>query len=415
MNDVISLASARPVAQARPEGYETAATSRGRLNGAVSSQWCSRPQDERFTSLFDLHAFTKSLADASLADVYRSNELRVLASQDNADLLQVVLPKTANSKELLIDPTHFAFGQLCSLTGAPAKWLRKIHAKMAALNLQYALHNHKAEVVKGYVHEADGTARLRAVTGPDYGRIFDHAIVSEVMKIAGDGTGKDGFHWKVPGCIDWSKNVGAGMVYYNPMVDVTKDTTTLYASDRDLNITLVDDLHPIEIGTLDNGKPDLVFRAFTLRNSEVGFTTYELDTCIIRGVCMNRNFWGEENRQTVTIRHSKYAERRFLEETMPALEAYAEASTGPLLQGIATAKATIVARNEEERVEFLRKRGFTKETAQMAVDACLAEEGHPAESVFDFVQGLTAVARNLPHQDARLDLEKRAAKLAKAA
>lgn len=414
MNDVISLASRSPAAQARPDGYETAATSRGTRNGAVSSQWCSRPQDQRFTSLTALHGFTKDLADNSLADVYRSNELRVLASQDDADTLRVVLPKTANSKELVIDPSHFAFGQLCSLTGAPAKWLRKIHAKMAALNLQYALANHKAEMVKGYVHSGE-TQSLRAVTGPDYGRIFDHAIVAEVMKIAGDGTGKDGFHWKVPGCIDWSKNVGEGMVYYNPMVDITKDSTTLYASDRDLNITLVDDLHPIEIGTLPNGKPDLVFRAFTLRNSEVGFTTYELDTCIIRGVCMNRNFWGEENRQTVTIRHSKYAERRFLEETMPALEAYATASTGPLLEGIIAAKSLIVARNEEERVEYLRKRGFTKETAQAAVDACLAEEGHPAESVFDFVQGLTAVARNLPHQDARLDLEKRAAKLARAA
>ena len=41
----------------------------------------------------------------------------------------------------------------------------------------------------------------------------------------------------------------------------------------------------------------------------------------------------------------------------------------------------------------------------------LAEEGRPPESVFDFVQGITAVARDKPHQDARLDLEARAKKL----
>lgn len=41
----------------------------------------------------------------------------------------------------------------------------------------------------------------------------------------------------------------------------------------------------------------------------------------------------------------------------------------------------------------------------------LAEEGHKPESVFDFVQGVTAVARDKPHQDARLDLEARAKKL----
>ena len=38
----------------------------------------------------------------------------------------------------------------------------------------------------------------------------------------------------------------------------------------------------------------------------------------------------------------------------------------------------------------------------------LDEEGHPPASVFDFVQGITAVARGKAQQDARLDLEGRA-------
>ncbi|WP_033964792.1 hypothetical protein [Sphingomonas sp. Ant H11] len=33
------------------------------------------------------------------------------------------------------------------------------------------------------------------------------------------------------------------------------------------------------------------------------------------------------------------------------------------------------------------------------------------ESIFDFVQGITAVARDKPHQDARLELEGKAKKL----
>ena len=41
----------------------------------------------------------------------------------------------------------------------------------------------------------------------------------------------------------------------------------------------------------------------------------------------------------------------------------------------------------------------------------LEEEGHPPESIFDFVQGITALARDKPHQDARLELEGKAAKL----
>ena len=45
------------------------------------------------------------------------------------------------------------------------------------------------------------------------------------------------------------------------------------------------------------------------------------------------------------------------------------------------------------------------------IEAVLVEEGRAPTSVFDFVQGITAVARDKPHQDARLDLEARAKKL----
>jgi len=41
----------------------------------------------------------------------------------------------------------------------------------------------------------------------------------------------------------------------------------------------------------------------------------------------------------------------------------------------------------------------------------LVEEGRKPESIFDFLQGITAVARDKPHQDARLDLESRAKRL----
>ncbi len=39
------------------------------------------------------------------------------------------------------------------------------------------------------------------------------------------------------------------------------------------------------------------------------------------------------------------------------------------------------------------------------LETVLAEEGRPPESVFDFVQGITAVARSKPQQDARLVME----------
>ena len=56
--------------------------------------------------------------------------------------------------------------------------------------------------------------------------------------------------------LDWSIGI------YNPRVDVTKVTTTFYASDRDAFLFLVDDLNPIKAELLPDGSPDLYFRGF---------------------------------------------------------------------------------------------------------------------------------------------------------
>ena len=55
--------------------------------------------------------------------------------------------------------------------------------------------------------------------------------------------------------------------------------------------------------------------------------------------------------------------------------------------------------------------GSRKSETAKIIETVLAEEGRKPESVFDFVQGITAVARDKTHQDARLDLETRAKKL----
>jgi len=83
----------------------------------------------------------------------------------------------------------------------------------------------------------------------------------------------------------------------------------------------------------------------------------------------------------------------------------------PFIAGIRAAREAIVARKDEDREMFLRKRGFSKPETEKIIATVLDEEGRLPESVFDFVQGITALARNKPHQDARLDLEGRASKL----
>ena len=372
--------------------------SQGRNIGRVSSEWYSRPDDEKFLSLNDLYDNVRRRADRARTRVVESRDVRVEARMDNAERLGLIVPGEAGP----IAPTNWSFGQLCSLVGAPASYLRYLPASLAGINLQHGLLSHRGEQVK-LLNTHEGRSELRAVTGPDYGRIWDHELVAAVMKIAGNGVSDT--RWKVPGVLDW------GSMRYNPHVDVTRETTTLYASDRDVFLFLVDDTHPIEAGKLPNGEPDLFFRGFYCWNSEVGSKTLGIATFYLRAVCMNRNLWGVENFEEISIRHSKFAANRFAHEAAPALETFADSSAMSFVEGIKTARGRIVARSDEDRETFLRKNGFSKNDTAKIIQSVIAEEGHPPASLFDFVQGITAHARARSNQDTRLEIEGKARKL----
>ncbi len=372
--------------------------SRGDRIGRVSSEWFLRPDDERYLSLSELYDTVKSRADRAHARTVETSAVKVEASRDDAQSLALIVPGQSQP----IAPTHWSFGQLCSLVGAPTTYIRQLPAPLASINLQHGLLNHRAELVKT-LETDDGRVELRAVTGPDYGRIWDHELVSAVMNIAGNGTGDT--MWKVPGVLDWAT------MTHNPFVDITRNTTTLYASDRDVFLFLVDDTHPIEAGRLPNGDPDLYFRGFYAWNSEVGSKTLGIASFYLRAVCANRNLWGTENFEEINIRHSKFAAHRFAREAAPALTRFANSSPGPFVAGIKAARERIVGRNDEERDAFLRRRGFSKGETGKIIETVLQEEGRPPESIFDFVQGITALARDKTHQDTRLDLEAKAKKL----
>lgn len=385
-------------ARGDPGGDYKVDVSRGGRIGRVSSEWFRRPDDERFLSLDALARMVRGRAERSRTRVVESALIHVEASRTDSERLALMLP----GAEVPVAPTYWSFGQLATLVGAPSAYLRQLPAALAGINLQYGLTSHRAEQIKTMEIE-DDRVELRAVTGPDYGRIYDYELVEAVRRIAGNGTGDT--RWKVPGVLDWSTGT------YNPRVDITKDTTTLYASDRDVFLFLVDDLNPIEAGRLADGSPDLYFRGFYCWNSEVGAKTLGMASFYLRAVCQNRNLWGVEDFEEITIRHSKHAASRFAHEAAPVLLNFANSSPMPFLKGIKTARERVVARSDEDRTDFLRKRGFSKAESGRIIDTVLAEEGKPPETIFDFVQGITALARHKPHQDARLDLEGKAKKL----
>ena len=385
--------------------YQTDALSHGIGNSAVSSQWYNRPDDQKFLSLDSMLNFKKVDASRMTSRTVDTHKVKIIGDYDEANPSRgniFVEYTDDNNQEHNNLPTNWSFGQLSQLAGAPAGYLKDLPAPIAADCIQWGLkYNRGKELIKVYGNQAQG-GELRAATGPDYGRIFDWEILEPIKNLVDASDGR----WKVPGMMTGSRD---GMAVYDPELPVTNDTTTLFASDRDVFVFLVDDRNPIEVGKLANGEPDLMFRGFYAWNSETGSKTAGIAAMYLRGVCMNRNLWGVENFHEIKIRHTKFAPDRFAMEARPALQSFANGSTFSFVEGVQAAKAAKIASDDEERLEFLSKRaGLSGRMAKAAAARHLKEEGRPVENVWDAAQAITAIARDVPHQDARIEVEKKA-------
>lgn len=378
---------------AKVDPFKVGNFQKGQNRQEVSRQWASRSPDQRFLSTTELRAAVAARKEAATESVVSARKIEFLAPiptvADDTNILTVGLP---NGVE--VGATHWAFNQAASLAKAPAGYLRTLPSQIVSDALTHGMrYNRSGEEVKSYVIGDE----LCALTGRDYGRIWDEEVVEAVQIIAGNGTGDT--RWKIPGVLDWSN------MTYDPNAPVTLDSTTLYASDRDVFMFLVDDRNPIEVGKLPNGEPDMMFRGFYVSNSEVGAGSLRLAAFYLRAVCMNRNLWGVENFSELTMRHSKYAPSRFISEARPALESFANGSERKLIEGVRAAKAAKLAEDQDEAIAFLQAREFSRKKALEILAQGEKEEGAPVRTAWDFAQALTANARDIPNNDDRVGQE----------
>lgn len=101
--------------------------SRGQRVARVSSEWFSRPADDRYLSLSDLYAAVRRLTERSRARTVENAAIRVEASRDGAEHLALLPGSSAP-----IAPAHLSFGQFAGLVGAPAAYLRQLSAKLSS-------------------------------------------------------------------------------------------------------------------------------------------------------------------------------------------------------------------------------------------------------------------------------------------
>lgn len=353
----------------------------------ASEQWRSRPADQRFVSLIDLNTHLQYVHANSRASTVSSRALACTPVEGAGHNALQVIDQSGEASNL----THWSFGQLAQRAGAPAGYLRDLPAPLAADCVNYGLHVSRDLSDLGVLrYQNGGPPELRAVTGSGYGRVWNSTISQSLVDRFGDGITGD---FRVPG-------------EFGRHVDVTKANTTLYASDRDMFVFLADETNRIEVPNRRDGQSGLMARGFFVWNSEVGASTFGVATFLFDYVCCNRIVWGATEHKEIRIRHTASAPDRWIEEVAPAIEHYAQSSTGNIVAAIAAAKASKIDKIED----FLAKR-FTRKIVSGVVAAHMADEQRPIESLWDAATGITAYARSVPYQDERVQLEREAGRI----
>ena len=359
----------------------------------ASNEWANRPSEERFPSLTAMHAFTSMQRRLSAGKVLanRAIEARPADSDPRNGLILATERGTANV-------SHWAFGQLASRAGAPAGYLRTLPAPMAADCINYGLkHARDVEDIGVMVRKSTDLATLptvAAVTGPNYGRIWNSTITEALVSRFGDGLSGDfcipgAFKGRVTGT-DGPKGFGA-----------TDDETTLYAGDRDMFVFLADQTNRIEIPNRRDGKSGTMARGFFVSNSEVGAGTLAISTFLFDYMCCNHIVWGATQYKQVKIRHTAGAPHRWLETALPALEDMRQSGTGNLSGLISNA----MRRKVDDVDAFLAKRFSTSQVTGIKA-AHVADEGRPIETLWDVTTGITAYARDITYTADRVAIEK---------
>jgi hypothetical protein len=359
----------------------------------ANHQWQNRPDDERFLSLTALNDHVQMLRSKSAAKIVSSRALTAHPVEGDNEALMLTGPNGSP-----VNVTNWSFGQLAARAGAPAGYLRDIPAALAADCLNYGLHHARDVESCGVLLtalDAGKAATARAVTGPNYGRIWNSTITAALVKQFGDGvSGK----FRVPsefGKLD---------------APITKQSTTLYASDRDMWVFLADEVNRIELPNRRNGRTGSLARGFFVSNSEVGASTFILGQFLFDYMCGNHIIWGVEQFQELRIRHTAGAPDKYLEQAAPAILAMSNASTVGMVDMLTSAQAKKV----ENVDEFLNAR-FSKSQTSAIKAAHMADEQRPIESLWDVSTGITAYARNIQHTDDRVKLEREAGKVLKLA
>jgi hypothetical protein len=343
----------------------------------ANRQWSTRPADQKFTSLEQMHAVTKAYAERAEERTVSWKDLRI-----EADGKDVYLTRGSGGAQF----THYAFGQFCARVGAPASYLRLLPATLAAQNLNYGLKHNREDGNAQLLMHTNGNKLVRAVTGEGYNRFWNHEVIMRL--------------------IDLSRR--NHLVPAAPTFRQSGSTEkALFASDHDMFAFLMTP----ERQVIDPVGKEL-YRGIIAVNSEVGDKSLKFMAFYFRDVCGNFIIWGAEQLVEVSMRHVGNINRKMV-EAIVSVRKYLDADTTLERARFAEWSRQIAGTKDEllDKLFGVRSLGLSRKALEASYDAVVVEQDGDPRTPWGIAQGITRHSQMLPYADERNTLDRAAGRL----
>lgn len=353
----------------------------------AASQYANRPKDESYADLPSLIAAKRDEREHSKEIGYNLRDLQAVATDDG---LRLASPKGTAVM------SHWSFGQLARMVGAPAGYLRTLPAAVTADALNYGI-QHQAPVGQTaslLVRRPNGTPEpaIRSITTDTYSRLWDDQLYSSVQSVVFNHTSN-----------------GTGGAWIAPPT-WEGDAAGTWAGDRDSFVIRVDG------GSIVNdpscGSDGRLYRGIMIRNSEVGAAAVSFERVLFQYICGNLNLWGAVIDKQYRRRHVGNHVMRDVMREIGQL-AY-DWTTRPASADEAIIKSLIdheLASTPEGVADELKAIGYSKAEAEAAVQTCEQHFKASPRSYWGIAQGTTKLSQSAAWQSDRLPLDLLAAKV----
>lgn len=378
---------------------------------AASSQWASRPADERFWNLHDMRlACEVARANSATANVSYAS-LRAEGADGD---VRIIGSKTGQSAKL----THYAFGQLATSVSAPAGYLRELPSDVAAQCLNAGIAKASSDTSLGsrnILFHKNGGLTARAILSDRYDRVWDDDVCRFLERLTG---------WKAPAGrhvfgesrIATSDDILPGQINIRPGDAI--GPAGLYASDHDMFAFLV---APDRV--ISDGADGALMRGIFVRNSEVGDAALSVTFFLMQAVCGNHIVWNATGVHEIRVHHvGDNTMRRALRGFEADLRRFHDAAPEEE-RGILAARRLVLGNTKEEVLDAVVKyaKSHSLALSRKRVDegyeiACQHEAwyGNP-RSLWGVVAGLTHGSQSSGFADERSAVDRAAGQLLKMA